>query len=67
MKKPTRSATIAMLAAIAFAAGAAAEEKFQKVSGGQIRAKIAGVEVSDEVHWRDFNERSGKLTSSSWR
>jgi len=28
---------------------ATAEEKFQKLTGPQIRAKIAGMEVSDEV------------------
>jgi len=65
MKRPTLSPTIAMFAAVAFATAAAAEEKFQKLTGAQIRAKIGGMEVSDDVHWRDFYERSGKLTSSS--
>jgi hypothetical protein len=65
MTKPTRLPTIAMLAAVAFATGAAAEEKFQKLTGAQLRTKIVGMELSDEVHWRDFYDRGGKLTSSS--
>jgi len=60
-----RMATAALFAAVMFAASANAEEKFQKLTGAQIRAKIAGMEVSDEVHWREFYDRSGKVTSSS--
>jgi len=58
-------AGIVILAVAAWSSVSAAEEKFQKLTGAQIRAKIAGMEVSDDVHWRDFYERSGKLTSSS--
>jgi hypothetical protein len=58
-------ATLAMLVAIVFASSAPAEEKLQKLSGGQIRAKIAGMELSDEVHWRELYERSGTVTSNS--
>jgi hypothetical protein len=56
---------LTMLATAAFASGIAAEETFQKLTGAQIRAKIAGMEVSDQIHWRELYERSGKLTSSS--
>jgi hypothetical protein len=65
MKVPMRLATSAALVAVAFATGAASEEKFQKLTGSQIRARIAGMEVSDEVHWRELYDRSGKVTSSS--
>ena len=44
---------------------AQAEEKFQKLAGGQIRAKVAGMEISDQVHWREFYDRSGRITSMS--
>jgi hypothetical protein len=54
---------IIALAAWAFAA--AAEEKFQKLAGGQIRAKVAGMEISDDVHWREVYDRSGRVTSMS--
>jgi len=64
-KKQIGAATIALLGAVAFASSGAAEEKLQKVAGAQIRAKIAGMELTDEVHWRDFYERNGTVTSSS--
>jgi len=57
--------TIAVLGVAIFAASAPAEEKFQKLSGAQIRAKIAGMELTDEVHWREFYARNGTVTSSS--
>jgi hypothetical protein len=65
MRKVWRATALALLAAAAFGAGAAAEEKFQKLSGGQIRAKLAGMEVTDGVHWRDRYERNGTVSSMS--
>ena len=44
---------------------AAAQEKLQKLSAGQIRTKIAGMELTDEVHWRELYGRSGTVTSDS--
>ena len=64
-KKQVAATTIALLGAVAFESGAAAEQALQKLTGAQIRAKIAGMELSDEVHWRELYERSGSLTSSS--
>jgi len=62
----TRRLRVAVIVVAAiWSSGAMAEEKFQKLTGVQIRAKIAGMEVSDEVHWREFYDRSGKVTSSS--
>jgi hypothetical protein len=65
MKKRTSLATIAILAVAAFAMGATAEEKFQKLTGPQIRAKVAGMEISDDVHWREVYDRGGGVTSMS--
>jgi hypothetical protein len=56
---------LACLAVATLGANAAAEEKFQKLKGGQIRAKLAGMELTDNVHWRDFYQRNGTVTSSS--
>jgi len=42
-----------------------AAEKFQKLSGAQIRAKLSGMEVTDQVHWGDVYGRDGTLTSYS--
>jgi hypothetical protein len=42
-----------------------AQQNLQKLKGSQIRAAIAGMEITDQVHWRDVYERSGALRSSS--
>jgi hypothetical protein len=42
-----------------------AAEKPQKLSGSQIQAKFAGMEVTDDVHWADVYERGGTLRSFS--
>jgi hypothetical protein len=44
---------------------AATEEKFQKLTAGQIRAKLAGMELTDNVHWRDLYQQNGTVMSSS--
>ena len=44
---------------------ALAQEKLVKLKGPQIRAAIAGMQITDEVHWRDVYERSGKLRVST--
>jgi hypothetical protein len=45
--------------------GAESAEKFQKLTGAQVTAKIAGMEITDEVHWGDVFERNGTLTTYS--
>jgi hypothetical protein len=57
------AATTTLVAVLA--SGALAEEKLQKLSAGQIRARIAGMELTDEVHWRELYGRSGTVTSTS--
>jgi hypothetical protein len=51
--------------ALALLSTAAAQQGFRKLTGQQIRAKFAGMELTDEVHWYDFYDRSGTLLSSS--
>src|SRR5918996_1251070 len=53
----------AAIAIALLASHSAAEEKLQKLTGSQIRAKLAGFEFTDEIHFRDFYERSSRLTS----
>jgi hypothetical protein len=65
MERPMKGWPALILGAIVLAHGAQAEEKFQKLNGAQIRGKLAGMEVSDEIHWRDLFNRSGKVTSMS--
>jgi len=60
---------IAVLAGIgslvALDAGFVAAENLKKLSGAQIRAKLSGKEVTDEVHYRDVYEHDGTLRSYS--
>src|SRR5438128_11962626 len=64
-KKQVTAAMIAMLGAIAFERNAAAEQKFQKLTGAQIQAKFSGMELTDEAHWGEVFERNGTLTITS--
>jgi hypothetical protein len=67
MADRARQASVALLVlgASVAAAHAAATEKFQKLGGAQIRAKLAGMEITDDVHWADVFERNGTLRSFS--
>jgi hypothetical protein len=56
---------LALLATAVWSSNAVSEEKFQKLTGGQIRAKLAGMELTDNVHWRDLYQRNGTVTSTS--
>ena len=48
---------------VALDAGFVAAETLQKLSGAQIRAKFAGMQLTDEVHYRLVYERDGTLRS----
>ena len=63
MKSRLGTAVTAATVVAALASGAAAEEKLQKLSAGQIRAKMAGMELTDGVHWRELYGRGGTVTS----
>ncbi len=65
MRNGLRRTGMTLIAIVAFGTGAAAEEKFQKLAGGQIRAKFAGMELTDNVHWRDLYQRNGTVMSTS--
>jgi len=55
----------ATLCAVMVETWADAAEKFQKLSGAQIRARLAGMEITDETHWADVFAADGTLTSYS--
>jgi hypothetical protein len=63
-KRRLRVTALACLAVATLEADAA-ERKIQKLTGGQIRAKLAGMEVTDNVHWRDFYQRNRTVKSTS--
>ena len=64
-KREQRITGLALLAVAALGSTAVTEEKFQKLTGGQIRAKLAGMELTDNVHWRDSYQRNGTVMSAS--
>jgi hypothetical protein len=64
MKQMT-AAMIATFGVLVFEANAAAEQKFQKLTGAQIQAKFPGMELTDEAHWGEIFERNGMLTITS--
>jgi hypothetical protein len=51
--------------AVLLSTQAVAAEKFQKLSGSQIRARFAGMEMTDETHWADVFLTNGALTTYS--
>jgi hypothetical protein len=63
MKRCVAAGTI--LCALALAGYAEAEQKFQKLTGPQVQAKFAGMELTDESHWGEVFERNGTLTINS--
>jgi hypothetical protein len=65
IKRTTIQAVVLLGVVSLFAPQAMAEGKFQKLTGSQIRAKIAGMEIIDDVHWADVFERNGALRSFS--
>jgi hypothetical protein len=55
----------AIVASISLEVRAVAAENSQRLSGSQLRAKFAGMQLTDEVHFRDVYERDGTLRSYS--
>jgi len=65
MKRSLTAATIAVVQLLLLNLTADAAEKFQKLSASQIRTRLAGMEITDEVHWADVFAANGTLTSYS--
>ncbi len=64
MKSRAMAAT-AIVGLLVSSAVSFAAEKFQKLGGSQIRAKFAGMEMTDNVHWADVFGPNGSLKSYS--
>ena len=56
---------LALLAVAICGPNVAAEGKFQRLNAGQIRAKLADMELTDNVHWRDLYQGNGTIMSTS--
>ena len=65
MKKLWKIIAAATAASISVDVSAATAENLQKLSGVQIRAKLTGMQLTDEVHWRYVYDRDGTLRSYS--
>src|SRR2546423_12134038 len=63
MKKRPAAVMVAIAGVLTFELPVEAAEKFQKLSGSQIRARLAGMEITDEAHWADVFAANGTLTS----
>ena len=61
-----RLIALSLLSAAALGSGVQAEDKFQKLTGAQIQAKFAGMEMTDEVHWGAVYQRNGVLITTKW-
>jgi hypothetical protein len=65
MKKCSAAAIAAIVGVLTFGLPVEAAEKFQKLSGPQIRTRLVGMEITDEAHWADVFAANGTLTSYS--
>src|SRR5258707_5662923 len=53
------------IGSVSFEISPVGAEGLQKLSGAQIRSKFAGMQLTDEVHWRYVYDRDGRLRSYS--
>jgi hypothetical protein len=70
MKKLLKIIAAATIASISVEVSAVAADNFQGLSGAQIRAKVTGMQLTDEVHWRykeswQMGSREGRALSLS--
>jgi hypothetical protein len=63
MKRLAALAALTIYGLVGYELGALAEDQFKNLSGTQIRAKFTGMEFTDQVHWGEVYESSGKLKS----
>src|SRR5258708_1546730 len=61
MIKSMAVAITATLGLLASEVNGFSAEKFQKLTGSQIRAKFIGMEMTDNVHWADVYGSNGEL------
>jgi hypothetical protein len=63
MKKTSLLIVAAIVGSTSCVFSAVAAEKYKRLSGSQIRAKVTGMQLTDEVHYRFVYERDGTLRS----
>ncbi len=62
-KSMKRLAAPILILTAALATAASGAEKFQKLSGGEIRARMSGMEMTDSTHFSDVFAAGGALAS----
>jgi hypothetical protein len=67
MRKLVAAVAAAVMGHICVVAACWAQDKFQRLSGPQIRAKFTGKLFTDEVHWGEIYEPDGRLISEEMR
>ncbi len=65
MKKTSILFAASIVGSTSWAVSAAAAENFKRLSGAQIRARVTGMQLTDEVHYRFVYDRDGTLRSYS--
>ena len=65
LRKTLKMLVAATMGLTLFGARSAAADTPKKLSGAQIRARLAGMQLTDEVHYRFVYERDGTLRSYS--
>jgi len=65
VRKRLPTAVIVIVISVISSATLHAEEKFQRLKGQQIRAKFAGMELTDQSHWGEVFKPNGTLKSFS--
>jgi hypothetical protein len=65
MKKLLKIIAAVTMASVSVEVSALAAENVKKLSGSDIRAKLTGMQLTDEVHWRYVYDRDGRLRSYS--
>ena len=73
--RQVRHSVAALLLGAGLAGPASAAEAFQRLTGPQMRARVAGQEITDAVHWAYVFEPQGRLRavamgrarSGTWR
>jgi len=65
MKKLLKIIAAAAVALIAIEVSAVSAENSKKLSRSDIRARFSGMQLTDEVHFRDVYDRDGTLRSYS--
>ena len=65
VKNLSKIIAVVAVASSSMATSAVAAEQSRKLSGAQIRARFTGMQLTDEVHYRDVYDRDGTLRSYS--